>query len=57
MIPERAESEVSYTTSFLTSGHRFPYPIGEDGLSVVSRRSYFAPSNANWGTLPFGEEE
>lgn len=55
MIPERAESEVSYTTSFLTNGHRFPYPLPEDGVSVVSRRSYF--SNANWGTLPFGEED
>lgn len=29
--------------------------FGDDGLSVVSRRSFYP--NTNWTTLPFGEEE
>ena len=66
-IRERAEDEMSYTTSFACPSNRFvprmmpammrgyEGVLGDDGVSVVSRRSFYP--NTNWTTLPFGEED
>lgn len=51
-LADRAESELSYTTSFLTTPNRYQY--AEDRASMVSRKSYM--SGANWGHLPFYED-
>lgn len=55
MIPERAESELSCTTSFLAAnnGRSNRYPFPED--ASTARRTFFPASN--WGTLPYGEDE